>query len=54
VFVCVTGGVYFVACGNNLARGCFLASCDDQDSVNLLLDVENFTGTHTVIGHGLA
>jgi hypothetical protein len=54
VFVCIQGDVYFVGCGDNLARACFLASCDDQDSVAFNIAVENFTGTHTINGHAEA
>lgn len=51
-YVCMQGGGYFYACADNLARGCFYASCDAQASISFLMWVENHTGTHTVSGHG--
>lgn len=53
-WVCINGGSYFFACSTNLARACFRATCSDQSTASFLEWVENFTGAHTVYGHGMA
>jgi len=54
-WVCINGGTYFYACSTNLARACFNGSnCNAQRTADFPMYVENFTGTHTIYGHGLA
>lgn len=51
--VCVTGTGYFSACAGDLARACFRANCDDQDSFSFTLFVEHTYGSaRTISGHG--
>lgn len=51
VSLCMHAAGYFSACGTNIARGCYYANCVDQSGVSMKVDVQNYTGTHTVVGH---
>jgi hypothetical protein len=54
VYVCVYGGSHFFACGDNLARGCFLDRCDAQRSTDLKVWFDHAgSGTHTVTGSAM-
>jgi hypothetical protein len=60
VGVAVAGGTniqsYFGASGTNLARACYLASCNDQDSRQMGVDVAHpyDSQRHTIYGHAEA
>jgi hypothetical protein len=52
-FVCVVGTGFFSGCSFDLARACFAASCDDQDSFLFTLYVNHTYGSgRTISGHG--
>lgn len=52
-FVCVTGDGFFSGCSYSLARACFRASCDDQDSFLFGMRVFHTYGSGRVVhGHG--
>jgi hypothetical protein len=59
-WVCVeaqfdSGADSFGGCGTNLARSCYFANCNDQDSVYLRMNVQNHgANAHTIWGHGEA
>lgn len=53
-FVCVIGEGHFEGCGVDLARACYFANCNDQESSSFQMSVGNFGDPHTVWGHGEA